>query len=73
MTRRQTKKNLQEIEHWFKMNPGPWGQGHPDFFKAWRLMWYQEHYNRCLDADIDPDSIMHHADIKEGKGKKWRS
>ncbi len=72
MTRKQTKAALKEINEWLDKSPGAWGMGHPDFFKAWRLVWYQKHYEVCLKAGVDPDSVIHYGCIKDGEGTKWQ-
>lgn len=72
MTRKQTVTALREVNTWLDKQPGPWGIGHPDLGKAHRYIWYKKHYEVCLAAGVDPESLWHYAGIARGEGRKWK-
>lgn len=73
MTKRQAKQELIRINKWLAQSKGAWWVGDPELSKAWRMMFNQRHYEACIEANIDPDSIVHYEMIKDGKGRKWTS
>lgn len=68
MTKKQVFKHLKTSTDWLAANPGPWWAGDPNFHTAWKHVWNKAFYEECLKANVDPDSILHPSETKEGKG-----
>lgn len=73
MTKRQAKQELSRINKWLAQSKGAWGYMDTELPKALRMMFNQRHYEACIEANVDPDSIIHYGMIKDGKGRKWTS